>query len=252
MPTLLRNCVAPNAIRDYAALILRGIHGSEWENKLRVPVGIVEKWRNSREVELGRNPTADTRLLFYADFGHLKTLIDTYWSEFEPAFGDKGKFFFCLDELRLLRNSDAHGRGLFEFEKNLILGLSGRIRAGIVLARNQMDSLNEHFARIESIRDSLGFTRTIGGSAPSRRTVRVGDRMEFLVTAKDPKGEEIEYGIYWRTPPVWSKSSSLVVPVLPEYVAPLSLLTLGIRTSRMPASTRFEDLWEYQFIVLPS
>lgn len=241
-----------NAIRDYVALVLSRVHGSDWENKLGVAPAKLDGWRARREAEIRRSPAADSRLLFYADFGDLPAILEPNWSHLESGLGDKARFMAALGELRSLRNTEAHGRGFFLHEKLLILGFSGRIRTTIAMARSKIDSLEEHFARLESVRDSLGFTRVPKGPAPARRIIRVGDTIEFTVSAIDPKNDQLEYGYSWRTTPQWSLDHTFNVEVLPEYVGKLSLLKIGIRTPRTPVGTWFEDCWEYQFSVLPN
>ncbi len=241
-----------NVIRDYIALILSSVHGLDWESKLGVAGAKLEGWREKRDAEVRRNPAADSRLLFYADFGDLPAIIEAHGQHLQGGLGEKQRLMAALGELRLLRNTEAHGRGFFAYEKHLILGFSGRIRTSIAMARSKIDSLEEHFARIESIRDSLGFTRVPKGSAPARRIVRVGDVIEFTVSAIDPKDERLEYAYNWgASAPGWSEDAAIRVAVTAANVGKLVLLKIGIRTSRTPAGTWFEDFWEYQFSVLP-
>jgi hypothetical protein len=65
--------------------------GQGWEAKCGVSPDKIEKWRERKIVEAKRQETGvvDERLLYYADFYDLKTILKKHWSEvFSPALGD--------------------------------------------------------------------------------------------------------------------------------------------------------------------
>ena len=200
-----------NALRDFIADCLEKAFGSGWEDQLGVKPEKIEKWKARREDERikMRGVAIEERLLYYSDFYDIATILRKHWSHFQDALIEIKSVEMWLSELERYRDSDAHRRELFPYQKYLILGISGEIRARLVRFRSKMDDIDSHFPRIESARDSLGASWILGKSvAPSEpATVRVGDTIEFVVAATDPMGEHIEYG--YRLHPLGSSAWGL-------------------------------------------
>jgi hypothetical protein len=189
-----------NALRDFIAFILQQKLGTEWIDKSGVSQERIEIWKNRKDSEDKRQEAGavEERLIYYADFYDLKTILHKNWGEFAPALGDWKTMEVWLTEFEKLRDPDAHRRELLPHQKHLVLGISGEISNRIVRYRSKQETTEDCFPRIESIRDSLGNIWTLQkglSELPTGKSLRVGDILDFVVTASDPLGETIEYSL---------------------------------------------------------
>src|SRR5689334_9692589 len=195
---------AENALRDFISSTLAKKIGSNWEEQTGVPQDRLEKWRERKIVEAKRQDTGvvDERLLYYADFYDLKTILKKHWEgDFKQAFDDWKTLEVFLGELEKLRDPDAHRRELLPHQKHLAIGIGGEIRTRLVRYRSKQETTEDYFPRIESARDSLGNIWVPGQALSSLKTVgtkqalRPGDSIDFVCVASDPVGEAIEYAL---------------------------------------------------------
>lgn len=191
---------AENSLRDFIASTLEKRLGKDWIEKCGVSASRIENWRERRETEAKRQQTGvvEERLLYYADFYDLSTILKKNWNgELADALGGKWKTMeVFLGELEKLRDPHAHQRELLPHQKHLIVGLSGEIRNRLVRYRSKMETSEDYYPRLESVRDNLGNVWVAGGVAPLCQTgnrLRVGDTLEFSVSATDPMGETLSY-----------------------------------------------------------
>lgn len=190
-------------MRDFIVLVLsRG--GSDWISRCGVAPERIEKWNERKATEAKRQESGvlEERLMYYADFYDLKTILKKNWSgEFSAALGDWKTFEVYVGELEKLRDADAHRRELLPHQKHLILGVSGEIRNRIVRYRSKMETPDDCFPRIESARDSLGSLWVPGSdtgdlkAVRTNRSLRPGDILEFVVTATDPEDLPLQYAV---------------------------------------------------------
>src|SRR5215213_185024 len=85
---------AENSLRDFIASVLRKRFGSDWVDYCGASPSRIEKWRDRRATEAKRQQTGamEERLLYYADFYDLSTILKKHWSdEFSDALGGKWK-----------------------------------------------------------------------------------------------------------------------------------------------------------------
>ena len=192
---------AENALRDFIASELSRLFGASWEDGSGVSPERLAKWRERKAVEAKRQESGvvDERLIYYADFYDLRTILKKHWSEvFSSALGDWKTIDVYLAELEKLRDPDAHRRELLPHQKQLALGISGEIRTRIVRYRSKRDTSDDVFPRIESARDSLGnmwIPDNSGLDVWTKMTLRVGDQVQFVVTARDPEDAPLEYSM---------------------------------------------------------
>jgi hypothetical protein len=69
----------------------------------------------------------DPRLIYYADFYDLGTIIEKNWSLFKDVFGELNRLRVYLHDLERLRDPDAHRRELLPHQKHIVLGVSGEL-----------------------------------------------------------------------------------------------------------------------------
>jgi hypothetical protein len=196
-----------NAIRSLIQDVLAAEYGDAWDRHLGVTPERIAKWRERRTEAEARSVggVVEERVIFYADFTDLRTIIgkQSNWPLFQRCFRDKRRFEVYLERLEELRNPAAHSRSILPFEKHLAEGISGELLQMITLFRNLggAGAEPEHFARIEEVTDSFGHRgkgRASGQESVDTRdqiTVRPGDKLRFTGSARDPKGRPLQWTI---------------------------------------------------------
>jgi hypothetical protein len=201
----------------------------------------------------------EERILYYADFYDLGTVLKKNWQEFSPALGDWKTMEVWLKELERLRDPDAHRRELLPHQKHLIIGISGEIRNRIVRYRSKRETAEDYFPRIESIRDSLGNIWTPAAGSMHMMTtgsiLRPGDIVDIVVTATDPLGEKLTYGsqiVTRRAETQWQDTGTFTVRIAESDVRRAFFVELSIKSPRKHHASSSDDdsvLLTYQ--VLP-
>lgn len=251
-----------NALRDFISLVLKNIYGDNWIDESGVSKERIEKW-NERKLSEEKRQTSgvvEERLIYYADFYDLKTILKKHWNdEFHKVFGAWKTFEVMLSELEKLRNPDAHRRELLPHQKHLVLGISGEIRNRLIRYRNKMDSIEDVFPRIESVRDSLGHIWTPDQNTYILETgsiLRPNDVIEFVITASDPKGEQLEYGLdFFRigSETIWQEDNSFTIKLLESHISKQFSIKLSIRSLRDYHANQVEDDYViFLYTVLPN
>lgn len=255
---------AENSLRDFIVLVLSNSR-QDWTDHCGVSPERIAKWEERKAIEGKRQEAGvvEERLIYYADFYDLKTILKKNWSgEFSVALGDWKTFEVYLDELEKLRDADAHRRELLPHQKHLILGVSGEIRNRIVRYRSKMETTDDYFPRIESVRDSLGNLWVPKNDAVSgilkvvttNAVLRPGDILDFVVTATDPEDLPLEYSVDRSIRPSrsWQSESNLRFVIEDDHIARIFLLEVMIRSARpYHASTSWDDCVSFIYQVLP-
>lgn len=246
---------AENALRDFIAAELSRLFGASWEDGSGVSPERLAKWRERKAVEAKRQESGvvDERLIYYADFYDLRTILKKHWSDvFSSALGDWKTIDVYLEELEKLRDPDAHRR------EQLALGISGEIRTRIVHYRSKRDTSEDVFPRIESARDSLGnmwIPGNLGQNVFIKMTLRVGDRVQFVVTARDPEDAPLEYCMSVDNSGVtqWQTSAMFSIQLEAKHIAKEPRITFFVRSHRaFHAYQWFDDRVAFHYsAVLP-
>jgi len=188
-----------NALRDFITTCLTQQLGESWISKCGVTPERIKEWEKRKKVEEKRQEAGavEERLLYYADFYDLKTILKKNWGTvFSIVFGDWKKMEVWLTEMEKLRDPDAHRRELLPHQKYLILGISGEIRTRLIKYRSKMETTEDFFPRIESARDNLGNIFTYGRRlGKSQYNLRPGDSIDFVITASDPVGDNLQFAM---------------------------------------------------------
>lgn len=245
-----------NSLRDLISGVLATRYAVGWEANIGVTTERIERWEKRRENERSRMRGApiEERLLYYSDFYDLWDIVKKHWDLLCPILGERKVIEVWLGELERLRDPNAHNRDLLPYQKNLVLGISGDIRARIVRYRSRMEHVDDYFPKIESARDSVGHSWTPVGSSSARPTLRVGDSLDFVVTAADPQGGALEFGYYWHpsAEEAWFSSNCFALAVGPERIGKMKELHVRIRSSRRPmAKGSCDDFVMFHYDVLP-
>jgi len=247
-----------NSLRDFISILMQELNGNDWINFSGISENRISQWNERREIEIKKQKfgTAETRLLYFSDFYDLITIIDKNWNEkFKAAFGDKAEMMTFLKILDDYRNSDAHRRELLPHQKHLIIGISGDIRNRIVLYRSKKETGEDYFPRIESVRDNLGNVCTPQQKTnKTNLTLRVGDKITFVVTASDPLGENLQYSLTTLFDPGidWQESNVVEIILEDRHIAKDREFLVMIRSKRdYHASELNDDSVIYSYSILP-
>lgn len=250
---------AENALRDFIAMTLRKMYGDNWEEESGVSSDRLDKWRERKKIEEKRQEAGvvEERLIYYADFYDLRTILKKHWSgDFSEAFGEWKTMEVWLTELEKLRDPDAHRRELLPHQQYLVLGISGEIRTRIVRFRSKQETSESYFPRIESVRDNFGNIWTIDNlthSVPTDMNLREGDTIEFVVTASDPFGDSLQYGILSERAINWQDSNVLSMVLERQHIGRNVKLSILIRSHRdYHAARPFDDHVDFWYNVLPA
>jgi HEPN superfamily Swt1-like protein len=230
-----------NALRDFIAAVMQAKYGSAWPDHTGLSAERIARWKSRKAEEEQRLGSAsDERLIYFADFYDIKTILDKNWNgvpEFSRALGEKKELMVWLDALEDFRNPDAHRRELLPHQKQLALGIEGEIRTRLIKYRNKQEAGEDYYPRIEFARDSLGNSMTPTFSNQKLNTkmrLRPGDKLEFVVTARDPLGDKLEYGIKQgrHNRVEWQNDNSFSVTIYEDDVGAIFVIALFVVSSR--------------------
>jgi hypothetical protein len=200
----------------------------------------------------------EERLLYFADFYDLRTILKKHWKDFASALGDWKTTEVWLDELEKLRDPDAHRRELLPHQKYLVLGIGGEIRNRLIRFRSKQETAEDYFPKIESAHDSLGniwtpeskFNLCVLGT---KTILRPGDIIDFIITASDPYDEPLIYGISLPSGTTWQESNAFSITVRNEDIGSLFAVGLYIKSKRsFHANTSYDDCISFAYTVLPT
>lgn len=248
-----------NTLRDFLTATLQKACGERWTQKCGVSNERVQKWEQRKADESKRQPggAVEPRILYYADFYDLQTILKKHWDKCSPALGEWRTMEVFLGELEKLRDPDAHRRELLPHQKLLAMGIAGEIRTRLIRYRSKQETAEDYFPRIEAVRDSLG---NICLSEKSRGKVLVPDHIlrpddiiDFVVTASDPLGEALDYGIsVGYTAIIWQRHNTFSVRITDAHVSTSFLIKIQIKSTRnYHASDDHDDEVEFYYTVLP-
>jgi len=249
-----------NSLRDFIARVLEGEYGDEWIDECGVSVKRIERWKERKAAETKRQQTGavEERLLYYADFYDLGTILRKNWSgEFSQALGGKWKTIeVFLTELEKLRDPQAHQRELLPHQKHLIIGISGEIRNRLVRYRSKMETGDDYYPRLECVRDNLGHVWVPADNdlLNTGARLRPGDTVEWVVSATDPMDDTLSYNAYiiGVGETGWQENSVLNLTMTTADVARSCFVRIDIRSPReYHARDKIDDRVTFVYEVLP-
>ncbi|MFH2011150.1 MAG: hypothetical protein ABIJ37_00355 [Pseudomonadota bacterium] len=227
-----------------------------WVENCGVTPERIEKWQERKLAEEQRQKSGvvEQRLIYYADFYDLRSILKKHWSgEFSTALGDWKTMDVWLAEMEKLRDPDAHRRELLPHQKYLVMGIAGEIRTRLIRYRSKQETSEDYYPRIESARDSLGNIFTYGNSnIKSQTRLRPGDTIDFIITATDPLGEPLEYAIYKSINTVWQDNNDILLTITEKEVQKkFSVLLVAKSKRKFHASIEYDDAVVFTYEVLP-
>lgn len=252
-----------NALRDFIDYILTKKYGRDWVTHLRLAPEKIAKWNATQREEFGAltTTTLDGRLLYYSQFHELETIMYKHWEDgFHEAFpGGKRWLEVMLGEINKLRNPTAHSRELMEYQKHLVLGITGEIRTRIMKFRGLKDDMDSYFPVIEHVADSLGNKEAnpaYGCGIEASEPVRVGDAVEIRVSSTDPLGQPMLYHIGRQrslAPATWSHENFKTITFEEADIGKSCDIRIQIKTARgHHAYGEIDDSVWLRYVVLPA
>lgn len=179
--------------------IIVDVLGTSDETDYKIPNEVKDKWFEKRTFEKEKNDgfLFEKRIIFYADFFDLKTIIDKNWSKFENLFKNKERFIVFFNEVNQLKNILNLGGTLTKSQEELLSGIVTDLKNSYTIFTNKKNKINDYFIRINSVSDNLGNNWHKENSGKNSKPVlTVGDEYELMIDANDPKDREIEYEVY--------------------------------------------------------
>lgn len=250
-----------NSLRDFISYILNERFGTDWEQKCGVSDDRLNKWKERKLSEAKRQKAGaqDERLIYYADFYDLKTILKKHWNLFSETFGDQKVIDVWLTEIEKLRDPDAHRRELLPHQKSLVLGISGELRTKIARYRSSKETAEAYYPRIEFASDNLGNTWKLGDVDWVRTgmILRPGDLLEYVVTASDPLEEPLLYQCNFSVgspghSDKWLKTNSFSFGLTDKYIGKLFFASISIKSNRKYHShNTYDDEVMFTYEVLP-
>lgn len=254
---------AENALRDLFNFILPRELGESWLENCGVTLNRIEHWQDRQQEDDRKFGFYDSRLIYYADFYDLKTILKKNWDRgLSSVFGNLREIEVLLGILEDLRNPDAHRRELLPYQKHLAIGISGKIRTSITGYLSTMETRDSYYSKIESIQDSLGNTWSIGdrNPFPTNCILRPGDNVQFQVSGSDPKGDNVEFGLLPLAIPnnvQWNSTGSFDLTIDQSHINETLWIYIAIKSPRDFHPKRevglgeVDDIVKFGFEVLP-
>lgn len=245
-----------NALREFIAAVLTRNIGEDWMDRCGLPKTKIEIWRKRKaEAEAQIQPMHGEELpIYYAPFEDLITLVKKNWEhEFHSVFTDQLTCEAFLSTMAIYLDPEQGRRELFIFQKHLILGITGQIRSQIIAYRSLLEVGKEGFPRIESVKDSFGNLWTVGKPMRLKTniTLRVGDVVEYIITASDPEQLPLQYRILGFK---WESSNILRFRIEEKHVSRDGKVNITVRSNRKfhAYPLGYDDRVVFEYQILPA
>lgn len=226
-----------NSVRNLISYQLNKTLGSDWVSKCGVTTDRIQQWEQRKAEEVKRLKSVDERILYYADFYDLLTILKKHWSScFSSIFGEFKKFEVLWKLLESFRNPDAHRRELLPYQTNLVLGISGKLRTEITSYFSKMETGESYFPRLESVQDNLGnmWHYNTGNVLLTKDVLRPGDMLQLSASAFDPLGEQLLFrfrvGLFGLGN--WTSESNATITIDTTHIGESVAIWIEVRSDR--------------------
>lgn len=227
-----------NSLRDLVSFTLSKKFGETWPQSCGISADRVGEWASRRAVDEKKFGYSDPRLIYYADFYDIKSIIKKNWDNgLSEVFGNLRKLEVLLSLLEDFRNPDAHRRELLPYQIHLLLGASGYIMASITSYFSKMDTGESYYPRIGAVQDSLGNTWATGQNKTlnTKCVLRPGSQLQIKVTASDPLGDPLEFAALPGCVPydfTWNNNGNFILNIEKRHVGEVLWVYIAVRSPR--------------------
>lgn len=191
---------AETALRD----VVRASLGDRWRDDFNADQISALESRRNEEDKRRDGITVSQDLLDYTETYHLKSMLNKHWSDVKPILDDKARAAVYLDILLDVRNTIAHSRPVMPPERLLLAGAARQIQNQLAKYRSSRNGPGDHYASINSAKDSMGTDGHEYIGLPIRRgdpgspvpvipRLNVGDTIEFELSGSDPRGRDLNW-----------------------------------------------------------
>lgn len=193
-----------NALRQLFTHAFQEAFGVDWLEAVSTAEQRA-KWIERAEAEkrralIGGLVAVDDLGLSFSEFYELLAMAGDHWELLAPALGKKKSTLPLLGRFEELRNTVAHQRQLYPFERDLYSGIAGTIRNQVTIYISTKDPAGEYYPRIDAAWDSMA-NRIVGsldvgelaGMVDSDVVLRPGDTVTFTLVATDPQARNVEW-----------------------------------------------------------
>jgi hypothetical protein len=181
--------------------------GNGWQQSFTADE--IKKLEDKRTEEAKRRDgvAVSQDLLDYIEVYHFEQIIiKKHWDKLKPILDDQMRTKVYLGIIADVRNIIAHSRPVVPAERLLLAGAAGQIQNQLAEYRSKLDGPHQHYASIDSARDSFGnegltgdpelHPRGIAFGKPIFRRLDVGDEVTFELEATDPRGRDLIWKAY--------------------------------------------------------
>ncbi len=239
-----------NTLRRIISLII----GTEDSAKFNISPERISIWKEKREAENKKykGSNIESRLIYYSDFYDLKIIVHKNWEIIKDILIDKKRFESNFDQIEAFRNTISHGREIFPFQENLIIGITGDLKSLLVKYHNKNMDANDYFIRILKISDNLGNQWEIGKGNLSglitKSTIQVNDTVNIKVEAYDPKNREITYNFSCQHFNIENKNGNLELIVTKEMIKKIFSFSVRVYTENQDYENTESKTFHYSVI----
>jgi hypothetical protein len=256
-PVILNLLLSYLMIQEYENLlriIISGFLGAGDNVNYKISPERIEKWKEKKEIEKKKHNglLVEARLIYYSDFYDLGNIISKNWEVFKPIFDDKKRFDVLFQEIESFRNTLSHSRPILPYQEHFLKGIIGDLKTKIVIHHNRNMNADDYFIKVLKVSDNLGnnWDNTMNPlGLTTTNILRVGDSIELLIDAFDPKGREITYEVQWGDTNLSSLSNSFVLSVNKSMIKPRSEIYIRVSTKEDDYENKDSTFWRYS--VLP-
>ncbi|WP_391557110.1 hypothetical protein [Robertmurraya sp.] len=234
--------------------IISNVLGTNDDTVFKISSERIEKWKEKREEEKKKfdGILTEARIIFYSDFYDLGNIISKNWGSFKSIFNDKKRFDVLFSEMETFRNTISHGRQLLPYQEQIVKGIIGDLKTKLVTYHNRNMGADDYFIKILKVSDSLGSiwdNTMLPIGLFTKKTLRVGDSIEILIEAYDPKGREITYRVRWGNIDQKGLINNFTIVINKSMIGKTSNLRIEVSTKE----TDYEnsDTTYLRYIVLP-
>ena len=243
-------------IQEYENLlrtIISNVLGSADETDFKVTAERIDKWKDKREIEKKKfdGILTETRILYYSDFYDLNVIISKNREIFKAIFDDKKRFEIFFNEIEAYRNTIAHGRQLLPYQQHILEGIVGDLKTKLVLHHNKNVNTDDYFIKLLKISDNLGNvwdSNSLRMGLMTETTLRVGDSIELLIEAYDPKERDIMFEVKCGDTILTGQTNSFSFPVNKSMIGKLSIIRIKVSTE---AEYNNEEGVTFVYSILP-
>jgi hypothetical protein len=247
-------------LRDIIVIALQNHFKEKWEDHYSVTEERINTWKDNqiRETAKRRGVNTENRLIYYSEIYDLRTIIIKNWDHiFSDVFVDRKKFEVFHSIVEDCRNSISHSRDVPNYQKKMIESIVDDFRTKIVLYNTKFNQPENFFITILKAADNYGNNydhtrkREWFWKDDKLTLLRVGELIEFSISAFDPQDRELHYSVISNYKMVLEKQkqNNLRIKVTNEMIAQKSTFTIIVEPA---AGYEEKQFVSFDYCIVPA